>query len=158
MRNSTPTFAAAVMLAALSFGAHADTSSPGTIIRGRSVVYYGDLNIETEQDAKIMLQRIEQAAKKACGGHPTFSTYTGGLDHTFEECRGEAIQRTVKQLRAPMVTRIYSEAMRRESWHRCRGNGEPCRSRWNSTAPGRVSTVRHDSAVSHRTPYNLWPT
>jgi UrcA family protein len=119
MRISTPIFAAAVLLAALSFGAHADSSAdePGTIIRGRSVVYYGDLNIETEQDAKSMLQRIEQAAKKACGGHPTFSTYTGGLDHTFEECRGKAIQRTVKQLGAPMVTRIYSEARSRESWH-----------------------------------------
>jgi UrcA family protein len=105
MRISAPMFAAAVMLAALSFGAHADTPSPG-----RSVVYYGDLNIETEQDAKIMLQRIERAAKKACGGHPTFSTYTGSLDHTFEECRSEAIQRTVKQLGAPVVTRIYSEA------------------------------------------------
>jgi UrcA family protein len=120
MYISTPIFAAAVMLAALSFGAHADTSTngPGTIIRGRSVVYYGDLNIETEQDAKIMLQRIERAAKKACGGHPTFSTTTGSLDHTFEECRGEAIQRTVKQLGAPMVTRIYSKARSRESWHR----------------------------------------
>jgi UrcA family protein len=120
MRISTPIFAAAVMLAALSFGAHADTSTdgPGTIIRGRSVLYYGDLNIATEQDARIMLQRIERAAKKACGGHPTFSTYTGSLDHIFEECRGEAIQRTVKQLGAPMVTRFYSEAMRRESSHR----------------------------------------
>jgi UrcA family protein len=122
MRTSTPIFATAVMLAALSFGAHADTSTdgPGTIIRGRSVVYYGDLNIETEQDARIMLQRIELAAKKACGGHPTFSTYTGSLDHTFEGCRGEAIQRTVKQLGAHMVTRIYSEALSRESRHCCR--------------------------------------
>jgi UrcA family protein len=118
MRISTPILAAAAMLAAFSFGAHADTSSPGTIIRGRSVVYYGDLNIETEPDARTMLQRIELAAKKACGGHPTFSTYTGSLDHTFEECRGEAVQRTVKQLGAPMVTRIYSEARSRESWHR----------------------------------------
>jgi UrcA family protein len=113
MRISTPIFAAAVMLAALSFGARADTSSPGTIIRGRSVVYYGDLNIETEPDARIMLLRIELAAKKACGGHATFSTYTGSLDHTFEECRGEAVQRTVKQLGAPVVTRIYSEARSR---------------------------------------------
>ena len=118
MRISTTIFAAAVLLAAFSFGAHADTSSPGTMIRGRSVVYYGDLNIETEADAKIMLQRIELAAKKACGGHPTFSTYTGSLDHTFEECRGGAIQRTVKQLGASMVSRIYSEARARESWHR----------------------------------------
>jgi UrcA family protein len=114
-------FAAAVMLASLSFGARADTSrdSQGALIRGRSIVFYGDLNIETEQDAKIMLQRIELAAKKACGGQPTFSTYTGSLDHTFEECRCGATQRTVKQLGAPMVTRIYSGARSRESWHRC---------------------------------------
>jgi UrcA family protein len=117
MRDSTPVFAAAVILAALSFGAHADTTTdaPGTVVRGRSVVYYGDLNIDTEYGAKIMLQRIERAAKKACGGHPTFSSYTGSLDHTFEQCRGEAIRRTVQQLGAPVVTRIYSEARPRES-------------------------------------------
>jgi UrcA family protein len=115
MRISTPIFAAAVMLAALSFGAHADTSTDGPPnITGRSVVNYGDLNLDAEQDAKIMLQRIERAAKKACGGHPTFSSYTGALDHTFEECRERAIQRTVKQLGAPLVTRIYSEARPRE--------------------------------------------
>jgi UrcA family protein len=110
--HATQIFAAAVMLAALCFGAHADTSTDGapTRITGRSVVNYGDLNLNAEQDAKIMLQRIDRAAKKACGGHPTFSSYTGALDHTFEDCRERAIQRTVKQLSAPLVTRIYSEA------------------------------------------------
>ena len=112
MRLSTPILTAAVMLAALCFGAHADTSTDGspTHITGRSVVYYGDLNLNAEQDAKIMLQRIERAAKKACGGHPTFSSYTGALDRTYEECRGEAIQRAVKELGAPLVMRIYSES------------------------------------------------
>jgi UrcA family protein len=112
MQVSTPIFAAAVMMATLSFGAHADTSSDGppTNITGRSAVYYGDLNLNAEQDAKIMLQRIERAAKKACGGHPTFGSYSHLSDHAFEECRRETIQRTVKQLGAPMVTRIYSEA------------------------------------------------
>jgi UrcA family protein len=116
MRISTPISVAAAILAALSFGAHADTSTDGapTNITGRSVVYYGDLNLNAEQDAKIMLQRIERAAKKACGGHATFSSYTPTLDHTFEECRSKAIQRTVKQLGAPLVTRIYSEARPRE--------------------------------------------
>jgi UrcA family protein len=118
MHVLTPIIAAAMTLAALSFGAHADTSSPSTIIRGRSAISYGDLNIDTEQDAKIMLQRIERAAKKACGGHATFSTYTGLLDHTFEECRSEAIQRTVKQLGTPMLTRIYCETRPRESLYR----------------------------------------
>jgi UrcA family protein len=116
MRVSTPIFAAA-MLAALGFSAHADTSVdvPIEIIRGRSVVYYGDLNIDTESDAKIMLQRIERAATKACGGHPTFGPITHLPDHAFEECRVEAIRRTVKQLGAPMVTRIYSATRPRQS-------------------------------------------
>jgi UrcA family protein len=118
MRISNRIFTAAVVLTALSFRAHADTSNPATIVQGRSVVYYGDLDIETDQDAKIMLQRIELAARKACGGHATFSSYTGALDHTFEECRCEAVQRTVKQLGASKVTRIYSETRSRESWHR----------------------------------------
>ena len=116
MHVSTPIFAAAVMLAALCFGAHADTSTDGhpTNITGRRAVYYGDLNLNAEQDAKIMLQRIERAAKKACGGHANFSSYTGSLDRTYEECRGEAIQRAVKELGAPLVTRIYSDARPRQ--------------------------------------------
>jgi UrcA family protein len=121
MHVSTPMFAAAVMLAALCRGAHADTPTdvPPGKVTGRSIVHYGDLNLKLEQDAKIMLQRIERAAKKACGGHAAFSSYTGSLDHTFEECRGKAVQRALKQLDAPLVTRIYSEARPREPWHRC---------------------------------------
>jgi UrcA family protein len=115
MRVSTPIFAAATMLVTLSFGAHADTSSQPAKITGRSTVYYGDLNLNAEQDAKIMLERIEQAAKKACGGHPTFSSYTGRLDSTFQDCRNEAVAQTVKQLGAQLVTRIYSEARQGES-------------------------------------------
>jgi UrcA family protein len=117
MRISTLIFAAAVMLAPLGFSAHADTSTDGPriVTRGRSVVHYGDLNIDTVQDAKRLLQRIERAAKQACGGHPSFGSYTHLPDHhTFDECRDEAIQRAVKQLGAPVVARIYFEARPRE--------------------------------------------
>jgi UrcA family protein len=114
MHIAIPTLAAAIMLGALSAGAQADTSSPSTVFRGRSIVYFGDLHIDTEHDAKILFQRIGRAAKKACGGHATFSSYTGTLDRTFEECRSEAIERTVKRLGAPMVTRLYSAARPRE--------------------------------------------
>jgi nitrous oxide reductase accessory protein NosL len=50
MHVSTPILAAAVMLAALCFCAHADTSADGlpTNITGRSVVHYGDLNLNAE--------------------------------------------------------------------------------------------------------------
>ena len=118
MRISPPIFVAAALLAVLGSHARADSADDGraTIARGRTVIHYGDLHIERERDAKILLQRIDLAAKKACGGQPTFSTYTGSLDHTFEECRSDAIRRTVKQLGAPMVTRVYSEATPREAW------------------------------------------
>ena len=115
MRVSTQIFAAATMLGALSLSAQADTSSRGTLVRGSSLVFYGDLNIDSEQDAKILLQRIERAARKACGGHATFSSYTGSLDHTFTECQSEAVRRTVKSLGSPMVMRVYSEAEARDS-------------------------------------------
>jgi UrcA family protein len=114
MHISVPTLAAAVMLAALSFGAHADKSSQPVKITGTSAVYYGDLNLTLPQDAKTMLERIELAATKACGGHPTFSSITGRLDSTFQDCRNEAVARTVEQLGAQLVTRIYSEARQRE--------------------------------------------
>jgi UrcA family protein len=117
MHFSIPTFAATVMLATLSGGAHADASTddPSIILRGRSAVYYGDLKIDTEQGAKIMLQRVERAAKKACGGHPTSSSITHLSDHMFDVCRRDAVQRAVKQLGAPLVTRIYSEEKPRGS-------------------------------------------
>lgn len=104
---------AVMTLAALNLGARADTASPSDITSAHNLVYYGDLNIDTERDAKILLERIEQAAKKACSGHATFGAYIGSLNRTFEECRSETVQRTVKQLGAPMVTRIYSEARSR---------------------------------------------
>ena len=112
MHISISTFTAAAMLATLGFGAHAHPSSPDPVIRGRSIVHFGDLNIDSEQGAQILLQRIDQAAKEACGGHPTLTAYTRVPDPSFEECRSGTIARTVKKLGAPVVTRIYIEAKR----------------------------------------------
>jgi UrcA family protein len=112
MHVSFSIFCAATIFAAFTFGAQANTQTDGasTISRDRITVYYGDLNIDTEHDAKIMLERIEQAAKKACGGHATFGSYIGSLNRTFDACRSETIERTVQQLGASVVKRIYSEA------------------------------------------------
>ncbi len=112
MRISTSILVAAVMLTTLCYAAHADTSTDGapTQITGRSVVHYGDLNLDNGQDARIMLRRIERAAKTACGGHATAGSITGSMDrYAFETCRAKAINRAVKQLGAPVVTRIYSD-------------------------------------------------
>jgi UrcA family protein len=112
MRISTSIFSASVMLAALCSGTRADplTDVSPAQVTGRRLVRYGDLNLNNETDAKIMLQRIVQAAKTACGGHATASSFTGSVDHlTFEACRTDAVSRAVTQLGAPLVTRIYFE-------------------------------------------------
>lgn len=128
-------FPATMILAALSFGAHADTSSLSNIPSDRAVVYYGDLNIDTEHDAKIMLERIEQAAKKACGGHATFGAYFGSLNRSVEECRGETVQRTVKHLGVAMVTRVYSGT-------KPSGRREHCMSEFGAGERGQTSCGR----------------
>ena len=57
-------FPIATIMAALSFGAHADTLSPSHISSGRIAVYYGDLNIDTEHDAKIMMRIYSKATPR----------------------------------------------------------------------------------------------
>ncbi len=104
--------ATSILLTATSPAARADTApdADATAVTGRSAVHSGDINLRDEHDAWIMLQRIERAAKTACGGHATVSSYTGTVDYrTFDECRARAVRRTVQQLGAPLVTRIYSE-------------------------------------------------
>ena len=113
MRTSTSTFSASVMLAALCSGAHAGplTDVSPAKVTGLRLVHYGDLNLYNETDARIMLQRIARAAKTACGGHATTSSFTGSVDHlTFEACQTDAVSRAVTQLGAPLVTRFYFEA------------------------------------------------
>src|ERR1700728_653999 len=107
MNVSMSIFAVAVMFSSLGLGACANAAGPDPVIRGRSVVHFGDLKIDSEQDAKILLQRIERAAEEACGGHRASETYTPVSDHFFEQCRAGTLARAVKKLGAPMVTRMY---------------------------------------------------
>jgi UrcA family protein len=112
MHISILTLTAAAMLTALAFSAHADASRADPVIRGRSIVHYGDLDIDSQSGAEILLRRIERAAVEVCGGHVNFTTYTAVPDDTFEECRRGTIARTVKKLRAPTITRVYLESNR----------------------------------------------
>ena len=87
-----------------------DSAGNDNPVRTRFVVKFDDLNLDKEHDAQIMLKRIELAARTACGGHPSFSTYTGGLERSFYECRDRAVRQAVEQLRAPKVGRLYEQA------------------------------------------------
>jgi UrcA family protein len=130
MRITIPTVAMIFAFCAFQANAHADAlQTPST--QTRFEISYADLNLNYERDARVMLGRIERAAKKACGGHASFSSYTGGLEASFYECRDNAIRQAVQLLSAPVVTRLYHEASQ------------------STTAQHGISTVRH--AKTHST-------
>jgi UrcA family protein len=88
---------------------NAATHSEG-MTAGRSVVRYGDLNLNIERDAKKMLRRIDEAAVAACGGWHPFGLRDGLIQKDFQKCRADAVAGAVLDLDAPLVTRIYTGA------------------------------------------------
>lgn len=105
---------AVVALATLAQGASAQPNSGDRAIAGQATVNYGDLNINNERDANVMLARINHAATHACGGAASFdSNYgvaPGYVRQDFETCRTDAIGKTVAELGAPVLSRIYADA------------------------------------------------
>jgi UrcA family protein len=81
---------------------------------GKSVVRMGDLNLQKPADARALLQRLDRAAYQACGGDPKFhSSYSmtpRRVIEAFEECRTEAVRRTVEQIGHSTLTRVYADS------------------------------------------------
>ena len=83
------------------------------VIRKDVAVRFGDLNLSTEAGARSMLIRIDQAARKACGGAPFFyGTYDiapGLARKDFAACQANAVSTAIRSLNAPLVMRIYAQ-------------------------------------------------
>ena len=82
MKRSTSIVFAAMIAAGLSWGADA---APDNSILVRSVqVRYGDLNLNSAQDAAVLRTRVEHAAAMACGGSDVVYDFRPGLP--LESC------------------------------------------------------------------------
>ena len=68
------------------------------------LVKYGDLNLGSPADAKVLLKRIEVAANTACGGAPDIRLLSQWA--SFEACRRSAVARAVVAVDSPMLTAI----------------------------------------------------
>jgi UrcA family protein len=106
MQRSVWFIAAALASSVFAVAAHSAESTDG-ITRRQLRVEIAGLNLRDDQDARELMQRIEKGARRACGGAPTFSTFTGRLDGTFEECRETAVRKVIEQINSPLVNRIY---------------------------------------------------
>jgi len=67
-------------------------------------VGYGDLNLANSRDAKVMVSRIQHAARQVCEPRPvSFAEYAD-----WRSCISKATDGAISSLNAPMVTAAYS--------------------------------------------------
>jgi UrcA family protein len=84
--------------ASLSIAGAASAQSDATSIH----VSYADLNLRSDQGARSMLERIDDAAMRVCGGQPDIRQLAER--DLFQKCKNQAVDRAVRDLDAPLVT------------------------------------------------------
>lgn len=89
------------LLAAASMATAAAALEPAPSVR----VPYGDLDLAAAPGARVMFERIKNAADRACGGVPDIRDLERRTG--FGHCTREAVARAVTQLHTPLVTAIY---------------------------------------------------
>jgi UrcA family protein len=78
---------------------------------GRIVVRFSELDLTREQGARVLIGRIERAARLVCGPEP--SQLSLSEHQAFRGCVTQATFRSVRRVDAPLVTAIYrSDAQR----------------------------------------------
>jgi UrcA family protein len=93
--------AAVSAIAAIATPAAAETQRDEVSVR----VSYRGLDLTTERGANRLLNRIENAAERACGSNE--GRLTLAERRAARACEAEAMQRTVASLNDTMVTRQY---------------------------------------------------
>lgn len=105
---------AAVLFLAINPVAQAKLPSPEKQFVKSVRVTYTDLDLSQQADVQILLDRIEKAAYRACGGnprrHPSYSVMPNHTEAVFKECREDAIARAVGVIDAPVLSQARLQA------------------------------------------------
>jgi UrcA family protein len=80
-------------------------------------VDYSDLDIQKEADARELLERLNRAAFKACGGeprwHPQYDFIPRRVTRVFRECREAAVAQAVSEVDARALWAAFANSERR---------------------------------------------
>ena len=101
-RNFTLAAVAAVCLAAVTVGAHADEAVSGVPAR---TVHYADLNLNTQAGAATLYNRIRNAAQQVCGD---VGSRELARAMAAKACVNRAIFASVQSVNNPKLTREYN--------------------------------------------------
>jgi UrcA family protein len=106
--------AAALAAATAPFAASAEEARESRTTR--IVVAHSDLDLDRPADARIMAARLDDAARRACGGSPRFDpNYDFARPwavKTFEECYAAAMDAALAELGAPRVSQVHARTSR----------------------------------------------
>jgi len=114
MRPFKPAIVTTVLvLTAFGSVAWSNPPQPKEQLIGKAKVDLTDLDLRNPADARILLDRLEQAAWRACGGDPKLNnSYRTRPEQTlkvYEECRENAVKRAIDQIGAPLLAQAYAE-------------------------------------------------
>ena len=74
-------------------------------------VYFPDLNLAKNKDAKLLFMRLRNAAEDICG--TTFDAATLYSRLQVEQCQKEAIGQAVSKIDKPLLTAVYDRHFER---------------------------------------------
>ena len=99
---------AAIGLIAAAQGATAAQHAEVTI--RQVTVQYGDLDLGTSTDARVLLTRLQRAAKRACGNpasNPDYSMIFAKLERAWQVCHRDAVAKAVAEVDASLLTDLH---------------------------------------------------
>lgn len=101
------TLSALVCLAALGLAGAATAEERAAAAAERvAPVRQADLDLSSERDATIMLERLRRAAGAVCDA-PQLTNPSPATRRAMAACREEALNEAIRLLAAPMVTRLH---------------------------------------------------
>ena len=98
--------ALAACIAALSGGVATQARAADRVVIETGVVKMSDLNLATEQGARILVRRVTAKASDLCT--PTPSPLARGAHKAWRECVDKAVARSIASVREPLVTAEYA--------------------------------------------------
>jgi UrcA family protein len=73
-------------------------------------VRYADLDLSTEADAEVLMQRLERASRRVCR---TNGRQFAAERADYNRCRAESVEKSVAQIGSPILTARYNDKMGR---------------------------------------------
>jgi UrcA family protein len=108
----TNIFSGAIAIGAvfLAVGSMTGTAQAQTAAYSTATVSYADLDLSTHDGARVLLKRINSAAKETCGPAPVMSPLTPAAPGHYDRCVEQAADKAVAQLNAPLVVALHAGA------------------------------------------------